>query len=125
MGEGVLAGGGVPPEVPEGRPGNRRVNRLDLPPVEIETQAFWFTLPDELLAQAGLDRRNAPGALHAAEHTMIAMMPLFAICDPLRDIGGLSTAHTITTPAGRSSSSTTDTRAGRASPPPPTGWART
>ena len=75
-----------------GAQGNRRVNRLDLPPVEIETQAFWFTLPDELLAQAGLDRRNAPGALHAAEHTMIAMMPLFAICDR-SDIGGLSTAY--------------------------------
>lgn len=67
-----------------------RLNLLDLPPVEIETQAFWLTVPDHLLVAAGLDRSRAPGSLHAAEHTLIAMMPLFAICDR-SDIGGLST----------------------------------
>ena len=69
---------------------SRRINRLHLPPVEIKTQAFWFTLSDGLLQRADLDARDAPGALHAAEHTLIAMMPLFAICDR-SDIGGLST----------------------------------
>ena len=72
--------------------GDRQINRLDLPPVEIETQAFWFTVPDSLLARAGLDKRSVPGSLHAAEHTLIAMMPLFAICDR-SDIGGLSTSY--------------------------------
>ena len=72
--------------------GNRRVNRLDLPPVEIETQAFWFTVSEGLLERAGLHTDQVPGSLHAAEHTLIAMMPLFAICDR-SDIGGLSTAY--------------------------------
>ena len=63
---------------------------LDLPPTEFETQAFWFTIADTLLQRAGVDLYDIPGTLHAAEHTMIAMMPLFAICDRW-DIGGLST----------------------------------
>ena len=72
--------------------GNRtsKLNRLDLPSVEIETQAFWLTAPADLLEKARLDRSTAPGSLHAAEHALIAMMPLFAICDR-SDIGGLST----------------------------------
>ena len=63
---------------------------LDLPPTEFETQAFWFTISDALLQQAQVDLYDIPGTLHAAEHTMIAMLPLFAICDRW-DIGGLST----------------------------------
>ena len=72
--------------------GTREINRLDLPAVEIETQAFWFTVTDSVLDRAGIESRQAPGALHAAEHTMIGMMPLFAICDRT-DIGGLSTSY--------------------------------
>ena len=62
---------------------------LDLPENRLETAAFWFTFPYALLERAGVGK-DAPGALHAAEHTLIAMMPLFAICDR-SDIGGLST----------------------------------
>ncbi len=72
----------------EGRD-DRRTIPLDLPPTQIETEAFWFTVPGSVMDRAGVDRREAPGALHAAEHTMIAMLPLFAICDR-SDIGGLS-----------------------------------
>ncbi|MYB45287.1 MAG: DEAD/DEAH box helicase [Acidimicrobiia bacterium] len=71
---------------------DRRTIPLELPPTQIETEAFWFTVPGSLLDKAGVDRREAPGALHAAEHTMIAMLPLFAICDR-SDIGGLSITH--------------------------------
>lgn len=63
---------------------------LDLPSTVFQTQGIWFSIPDDVLDQAGIDHRTAPGALHAAEHAGIALMPLMAICDRW-DIGGLST----------------------------------
>jgi DEAD/DEAH box helicase domain-containing protein len=63
---------------------------LDLPSTVFETEGIWFTVPDAVLDAAGLDARSVPGALHAAEHAGIGMMPLMAICDRW-DIGGLST----------------------------------
>lgn len=64
---------------------------LDLPAERFGTQAFWFEFPDELYEEAGLDWKAVPGTLHAIEHTAIAMLPLYAICDRW-DVGGLSTA---------------------------------
>jgi len=63
---------------------------LDLPSTVFETEGVWFTIPDRVLEEADLDPRSIPGALHAAEHAGIGMMPLMAICDRW-DIGGLST----------------------------------
>ncbi len=63
---------------------------LHLPDRTFATQAFWVTVPDGLMDRAGVDARAEPGTLHAAEHTAIAMLPLFAICDRW-DVGGLST----------------------------------
>jgi len=63
---------------------------LDLPPVEFETDAVWWTIPDNVYPAAGVNHLDVPGTLHAAEHGAIAMLPLFAICDRW-DIGGLST----------------------------------
>jgi len=63
---------------------------LDLPPRRYETQAFWIEVPGSLIATAGIEPLDLPGALHAAEHATIGMLPLFAICDRW-DIGGLST----------------------------------
>lgn len=63
---------------------------LDLPATTFETQGIWFSIPDGVLDEADIDGRTAPGALHAAEHAGIALMPLMAICDRW-DIGGLST----------------------------------
>ena len=60
---------------------------LDLPEQNFVTQALWYELPemvDELPLHAML------GALHAAEHSQIAVLPLIAMCDRW-DIGGLST----------------------------------
>jgi len=65
---------------------------LDLPPRRYATQAIWFTVDEGLLRDARIAAADLPGTLHAAEHTGIAMLPLFAICDRW-DIGGLSTPY--------------------------------
>ena len=62
---------------------------LDLPDVILETQAFWITLPP-LPRGARPSFESFGGALHAGEHGVIGLLPLFAMCDRA-DIGGLST----------------------------------
>ena len=64
---------------------------LDLPPRHLRTQAVWWTVTPEMLAAAGLDDLDVPGAAHAAEHASIGLLPLVATCDRW-DIGGVSTA---------------------------------
>jgi len=62
---------------------------LDLPETSFETEAIWYVPTDEHLA--GLEKMpTLLSSLHAAEHSMIALLPLWAMCDRW-DIGGLST----------------------------------
>ncbi len=62
---------------------------LDLPQTTFETEAVWFLPEPEQLE--GLDGMpKLLGTLHAAEHALIALLPLWAMCDRW-DIGGLST----------------------------------
>ena len=63
---------------------------LDLPEQSFPTQALWYVLPDELAGPAALPTETLLGALHASEHSQIAVLPLLAMCDRW-DIGGLST----------------------------------
>ena len=62
---------------------------LDLPETSFATEAVWFLPEPHQLAE--LDRMpTLLGTLHAAEHALIALLPLWAMCDRW-DIGGLST----------------------------------
>ena len=65
---------------------------LDLPSQELRTQAVWWSVPDDVLLEAGLTAEQLPGAAHAAEHCSIGLLPLVASCDRW-DIGGVSTAR--------------------------------
>jgi DEAD/DEAH box helicase domain-containing protein len=62
---------------------------LVLPETTFETEAVWFVPTPEQLE--GLEEMpRLLGSLHAAEHSLIAILPLWAMCDRW-DIGGLST----------------------------------
>jgi DEAD/DEAH box helicase domain-containing protein len=72
---------------------------LDLPEQVFTTQAFWLAIPEETIkgalaalgaADSSGEEPATPGSLHAAEHALIALLPLYAMCDRW-DIGGLST----------------------------------
>ena len=60
-------------------------------PSVLRTRAVWTTFPAPLVASARVEPGALPGALHAAEHAAIGILPLFAICDRW-DVGGVSTA---------------------------------
>jgi DEAD/DEAH box helicase domain-containing protein len=65
---------------------------LDLPQTTFQTQALWYELGSDVLAE-DFPLDVLLGSLHAAEHSQIAVLPLLAMCDRW-DIGGLSTnAH--------------------------------
>ncbi|MFC8826837.1 DEAD/DEAH box helicase [Streptomyces sp. NPDC057137] len=63
--------------------------KLDLPPRTLRTRAVWWTVTEDQLDAARVNPEQLGGALHAAEHASIGMLPLFATCDR-RDIGGVS-----------------------------------
>ncbi|QOT15865.1 DEAD/DEAH box helicase [Paenarthrobacter sp. YJN-5] len=64
---------------------------LDLGARELFTKAVWFVVENRSLNNAGLVEAQFPGALHAAEHAAIGLLPLVASSDRW-DIGGVSTA---------------------------------
>ncbi len=63
---------------------------LPLPPRHLETKAVWWTISTGVIARAAVSPRALPGAIHAAEHAAIGLLPLVATCDRW-DIGGVST----------------------------------
>src|SRR5660398_101764 len=76
------------------------IQELDLPTQYFHTEGLWFTLPLDLLpvdpedgfTPDATELARLPGAVHAVEHALIALLPLRAMCDRW-DIGGMSTAY--------------------------------
>ena len=73
------------------------VEPLNLPPLTFSTVGMWFTIPETVKNKIQHELQlDFAGGLHAVEHAMIAMAPLYAMCDRW-DIGGVSTPmHTDT-----------------------------
>lgn len=63
------------------------VEKLSLPPLKFQTEGVWLTVPSEVAR--GLSSRLS-GALHGAEHALVAIAPLHAMADRW-DFGGVST----------------------------------
>jgi DEAD/DEAH box helicase domain-containing protein len=67
---------------------------LELPKNRFDTTSFWIDLlpsvQEELLH--AVDTRQLQGGIHGAEHAIIAIMPLYVLCDR-RDLGGMSTLY--------------------------------
>ena len=64
---------------------------LSLPPITFTTMALWMLFESETISRISDANVDLPGALHGAEHALIAMTPFFVLCDRW-DLGGLSTA---------------------------------
>ncbi len=62
---------------------------LDLPPQRFKTQGFWVAIGAQELALLLREACDLMGSLHALEHALIGILPLFALCDR-RDLGGVS-----------------------------------
>ncbi len=60
---------------------------LDLPTVKFPTVGIWLVFSGETALELQEQGCDFTGGLHAAEHALIALAPLVAMCDP-RDIGG-------------------------------------
>jgi DEAD/DEAH box helicase domain-containing protein len=62
---------------------------LELPPQTFETVGFWIEIEPQLTKSIQSAKLHFMGGIHAVEHAVISMFPLFALCDR-NDIGGIS-----------------------------------
>jgi DEAD/DEAH box helicase domain-containing protein len=62
---------------------------LDLPSQSFETIGFWLEIEDILQEMVRQRKLHFMGGIHALEHALISMFPLFALCDR-NDIGGIA-----------------------------------
>jgi DEAD/DEAH box helicase domain-containing protein len=63
---------------------------LNLPPLSFSTVGMWFIIPEIIKKEIEDQALEFDGGIHAVEHALIALSPIFAMCDRW-DIGGLST----------------------------------
>lgn len=68
-----------------------RISRdtLEMPKYEFETEGLWISIGEQSRSSVESRGFDIAGTLHAVEHSTIACIPLFALCDR-GDIGGLS-----------------------------------
>jgi DEAD/DEAH box helicase domain-containing protein len=62
---------------------------LELPPSIFETVGMWLEIPDPVKNAVYAAGHHFMGGIHALEHVLIGMFPLFALADRY-DIGGIS-----------------------------------
>ena len=62
---------------------------LELPSQVFETVGMWLEIPDQVKNAVYAEGLHFMGGIHALEHTLISMFPLFALADRY-DIGGIS-----------------------------------
>jgi len=65
------------------------MERLSLPPLNFNTMALWFTIPEDIRKRVKDKGLNFDGGLHGTEHAMIGIMPFYVMCERW-DIGGVS-----------------------------------
>ncbi len=65
------------------------VHPLELPPVVFETVGIWLEIEDFIKEAVQKSGTHFMGGIHALEHAIIALFPLFALCDR-EDVGGIS-----------------------------------
>jgi len=65
---------------------------LELPPQTFETIGMWVEIEPELKRYVEARGLHFMGGIHAVEHAVIGLFPLFALCDR-NDIGGISYTH--------------------------------
>lgn len=64
---------------------------VDLPAQTLDTQALYWTVPSDVETTLATTD-DLPGAIHAAEHAAISLLPLRVLCDR-GDVGGMSTPY--------------------------------
>ncbi|MDO5484529.1 MAG: DUF1998 domain-containing protein, partial [Desulfovibrionaceae bacterium] len=63
---------------------------LEAPPQVFETEGFWYIIPDSIRREMEKNFIHFMGSIHALEHALIGLMPLFVMADR-NDFGGIST----------------------------------
>ncbi len=65
---------------------------LQMPVTEFNTVGFWVEISESVKAEIDSTTGYFGGGIHAFEHAVISLFPLFALCDR-NDIGGIAYPH--------------------------------